>query len=339
MKKIVYIGNRLSKKGKTITAIETLGNLLKKEGFDVVLASSRVNKISRLLDMIFTVIVNRKDTNFVLIDTYSTLNFYYAILLALLCRIMSIAYIPILRGGDLPNRIQKSKRNSRVLFGNSFANVAPSEYLLDAFRLAGFENTIHIPNNIEIEKYPFKKRVILQPNLLWVRSFRTIYNPVMAIEVLAMLKNKYPNATLCMIGPNDDPSFEITQHKVKALGMQNSITFTGMLPKKLWHKKAEAYDVFINTTDFDNTPVSVMEAMALGLPVVSTNVGGIPYLLSDYNEALLVEKNDPKAMFEAIDKLMNSSSLVQKISTNAREKVCSFDWEIVKKQWIELFNH
>ena len=96
--------------------------------------------------------------------------------------------------------------------------------------------------------------------------------------------------------------------------------------------------MFINTTNVDNTPVSVIEAMALGLPVVSTNVGGIPFLLEDGVDALLVEPNDQEAMCRAIERLKSDPELVKQLTLNARKKVENFDWEVVKHQWKKLFD-
>jgi glycosyltransferase involved in cell wall biosynthesis len=106
-----------------------------------------------------------------------------------------------------------------------------------------------------------------------------------------------------------------------------------MLSKPQWHKKAEKYNVFINTSNIDNTPVSVMEAMALGLPIVSTNVGGIPFLIDGRVDGLLVEKNNVNDMVNAIIEIKNDKEMVTSLTTNARKKVEQFDWEIVKQLW------
>ena len=101
----------------------------------------------------------------------------------------------------------------------------------------------------------------------------------MAVKVLQQLQKQYPSATLTMVGPDKDGSLQTTKDFAKSLGI--TVNFSGQLTKEEWWELASKHDIFINTTHFDNTPVSVMEAMALGLPVVSTNVGGIPYLLTD----------------------------------------------------------
>ena len=107
MKKILYVGNKLAKKGSTVTSIETLGLFLKEEGYKLTFTSDKRNKILRILDMLFTLFRNRNTIDVVLIDTYSTLNYYYALAIGIMCRFYKINYIPILRGGDLEKRLIK----------------------------------------------------------------------------------------------------------------------------------------------------------------------------------------------------------------------------------------
>ena len=331
MKNLLYIGNKLSQHGISVTSIETLGPLLEGEGYRLYYASSKKNVIFRMLDMLWSVVKLRNKVDVILIDTYSTSNFWYAFLVGYLSKMIGKSYITMLRGGDLPNRLEKSPRLCSMLFGNAYKNVAPSRYLLHHFELKGFTNTVYIPNTLGIDNYTYKERKVVSPNLLWVRSFARIYNPNMAIEVFKVLKSKYPEATLCMVGPDKDGSLE--EAKLLAATYELNVTFTGKLSKKEWIALSENYTLFINTTHFDNTPVSVMEAMALGLPVITTNVGGIPYLLDTTIDALLVEDNSVAQMVEAIYTLCQEEHLVQTLSRNARAKAEGFDWKIVREAW------
>lgn len=332
--KLLYLGNRLSKHGFNKTTIETLGLQLEQEGFTIYYASDKKSFLLRLLDMMSSVVINRKQVNYVLIDTYSTKAFWYAFLCGQLSRIFNIKYIPILHGGDLPNRLKKNPKLCRMLFANAYKNVAPSGYLKKAFEKEGFDNVIHIPNTIEIDKYEFKIRNELTPKLLWVRAFASIYNPEMAVKVLQQLQVKYPSATLTMVGPDKDGSLQTTKDFAKSIGV--TVNFTGQLKKEDWWQLAAEHGIFINTTHFDNTPVSVMEAMALGLPVVSTNVGGIPYLVKDKENALLVNDNDDYAMTKAILDLLENKEKSDLLTRNARTFIEQMDWTAVKKSWASL---
>lgn len=333
-RKILYVGNNLRGEKTNITTIETLSEKLQEIGFQVVTTSSKRNKVFRLLDMLTTVFKHRNTVTRVLIDTYSTQNFYYAVAVANLCRLFKVPYIPILHGGNLPLRLKKNKFLAYKLFNGAITNVAPSAYLKHEFISQGYTNITYIPNTIEILEYPFLKREIIRPKLLWVRSFAKIYNPMLAIEVVEHLKMSIPNIELCMVGPDKDGSLEECKNYVAVKNLP--VYFPGKLTKEAWRDLSKDYDLFINTTNFDNTPVSVIEAMALGLPIVSTDVGGMPYLIKDGEDGRLVPPNDKKSFTKVILELLNSPDNVKYLAKNARSKSEGFDWKKVKQDWREL---
>ncbi len=119
----------------------------------------------------------------------------------------------------------------------------------------------------------------------------------------------------------------------------DSLKTTGKLSKKEWIELSKNYDIFINTTNFDNHPISVLEGMALGLPVVSTSVGGIPFLIENKVDGILIPPNDAGQFFEAIDNLIKDNDLVLRITKNARNKVEEFDWEILKYKWFDTIDN
>ncbi|WP_452220396.1 glycosyltransferase family 4 protein [Lacinutrix salivirga] len=332
MKNLIYIGNKLSHKGKTVTSIETLGKFLASEGFTVKTASSKTNKVLRILDMLSCIFKYRKQTDFVLIDTYSTQNFYYAYLCSNLCNTLNLKYVPILHGGNLPERLKNNPKLSASIFKNAFVNIAPSEYTKKHFLDYNFTNIKVIPNSIAIENYKFKPREIEEIKLLWVRSFSKLYNPNLAIDVLSQLQKQGHKASLCMVGPENDGALQLAKDYAKSLHVE--VKFTGKLPKQQWIALAKDYNVFINTTNFDNMPVSVIEAMALGLPIVTTNVGGIPYLITNKKNGLLVPPNTANAFVTAILELKTNKELLANLVSNSRKTVESFAWNAVKKLWI-----
>lgn len=331
MKNLLYIGNQLSQKDKTATTIDTLSGLLRKEGYQVITASGQLNKLLRLLDMLWHIIKYRKGVHVVLIDTYSTQNFYFAYLCSQLCRALKLKYVPILHGGNLPTRLQQSPKLSAAIFNNAYKNIAPSGYLKSKFEALGYSNITVIPNSIPIANYPFKERLFKTPKLLWVRSFSKIYNPLLAIDILKALKDENFEATLCMIGPDNDGT--LLQAKAHAKKLNVHVTFTGKLSKKAWIKRSAHYNIFINTTNFDNTPVSIIEAMALGLPVISTNVGGLPFLIRNKKDAILVNPNNVNEFVNEIKQIITHSNQAAQRVIKARQKAEYFDWQVVKHQW------
>lgn len=331
--KILYIGNDLYHVTGYPTTMHSLSQHLIDEGFTVYRTSSKRNKLIRFLDMLWTLITKRNAFEVAIIDTYSTWNFYYAWVCACLLRILNKPYISILHGGNLPQRLKKSPYLCKQLFKNSKINIAPSQYLNKIFNDAGFK-TVCIPNTLNLEDYSFKQRPTLAPKLLYVRAFAEIYNPAMAVHVLKSLKQEYPEAQLCMVGPDRDGTLKNVINLIRDLGLEKAVQLTGVLTKSEWHEKSKEYDIFINTSNVDNMPVSIVEAMALGLPVVSTNVGGIGFLIKDRYNGLLVAPNDITGMVKAISELVEQGSGI--LSINARQKVEQYSWNVVKSKWFEI---
>ncbi|MBK8982153.1 MAG: glycosyltransferase family 4 protein [Ignavibacteria bacterium] len=333
---ILYAGNILSKHGFTPTVIESLTPKLL-ERYEIISVSDKKNQILRMLDMIYNFLKYRKKLEMVLIDSYSMKAFWFTYILAILCKHFEIPYIPILHGGGYPDRFKSSPEKCSFIFRNSYRNVSPSIYLKEFFEEKGFEVT-YIPNFIHINNYRFKKRNSAGPNILWVRSFHETYNPMLAVEILKELVKKYPDAKLCMIGPEKDGTLSRVKEESVNSNLNSSLITTGKLSRKEWTDTSASYDIFINTTNYDNQPVSVIEAMALGFPIISTNVGGIPFLITDKKDGLLVPPESREKFIEEIEKLISDNKLVSEISANARKKAEELDWERVKHKWFEVLD-
>lgn len=288
--------------------------------------------------MLGSIFVNRKTIGVVLIDTYSSSAFYYAWLSARLCSILGVKYITILRGGNLPDRINNSPGLSRQLFAHAVTNIVISGYLQKCLEEKGFKNHL-INNNINLALYPFQLRTKATPRLLWVRAFHeATYNPQLAVRIVARLAGKYPDVHLAMVGPDKDGSMETCKKLSADLGIADKITFTGRLSKADWTALSTGYGIFVNTTNFDNLPISVIEALALGMPVVTTNVGGIPYLVRNEENGLLVNPRSEDEMIAAITRLLQDDKITERLSRNARQTADSYDWQIIRKQWHALLD-
>ncbi len=331
--RIIYLGNMNC---GYPTTIDTLTPMLKTL-VPVKAVSPFRNKFLRLLHMIRSVI-RARSADVVLIDTYSTMAFYYAWLCSRICKWKGVRYIPYLHGGNLPERVDNNGRWLNRYFTQAAIIISPSGYPKDSLEQRGYGPVRFIYNFIHLRNYSFKIRNNARPRILWVRSFHELYNPAMAIRLLATVQEKYNDAELCMVGPDKDGSTETCKTLARQLNVNDRVTFKGRLTKAEWCSLSAGYDIFINTTNFDNMPVSVIEAMALGMVVVSTNAGGLPYLLQHEKNSLMVEKNDHLAMAAMITRLVEDAALTSRLSHAARERAEEFDWEQVKNSWLELIN-
>jgi glycosyltransferase involved in cell wall biosynthesis len=334
---ILLVGNFLSDHGLTRQFIEDLASHLEFDGWKVIRTSRILPRPLRLADMVFTILAKRKKYSLGHIVVFSGLAFIWAEVACLLMRILSKPVILSLHGGNLPEFSRNYPRRVRRLLNSAVYVITPSRYLYE--KISSYRSDLLlIPNPIDLSNYDFQPRPIIHPKLIWLRSFHKIYNPSLAVDVISKLVMKEPTIHLTMIGPDKgDGSFQQTQWMAEKLGVDKLIQFPGAVAKDdvpTWMKKG---DIFINTTNVDNTPISILEAMACGLCIVSTNVGGIPFLLKNEDDALLVPPNDPQAMANAISLLLTEPGLFMRLSTNARKKVEQFDWSRIILQWEDLF--
>ncbi len=336
MRSILYIGNHLSRGGAYPSVAESFAPLLLPD-VRLHLVSRRRNRLVRMADMLWSIFRYGRREAPVVIDVYSSLNFNYAWLCGWACRLRGLPYACVLHGGNLPARLKRSPIRSQQLFANAKRLIAPSRYLQHHFAQHGYPSTV-IPNFLPIENYEFRLRRRVAPRLLWVRAFDASYNPTLAIQVVQRLYQQYPETELCMVGPDKDGSQSACRKMADQLGVADRVRFPGCLPKADWIALSKEYDIFINTTNFDNTPVSVMEAMALGMPVVSTNAGGLPWLIDDERDGLLVPTGDDAAFAQRIIQLIRDPQWTAKISAAAREKAESFAWERIKPLWLQVLN-
>ena len=331
--KIIYIGNILSKYGVTSTTIEHLGPLLE-DKYNVKLLSNKKNILHRYFDMVLGILFNL-DAKYIIVDTYSTAAFFYSFTSFLFAKICKINFIPILHGGNLPDLVYKQKKIMSYFFKNSYKVVCPSKYLMQKIEINDKDNFINIPNPINLLIYNFKKRKISKDNIniFWLRSFHKIYNPQLAVEILNELNQSGYKAKLTMVGPEKDDSLKKTKFLIDKYNLYENVILTGLLSKEDWIAKSTFSNLFINTTTVDNTPVSVIEMMALGIPVISTNVGGMSFLIKNKVNGILTKDNNSKSFIECLDEIINDGELLDKIIDNAYKTSIQFSETKVKKLW------
>lgn len=312
---------------------------LSRNGWAVITTSDKEDRFQRLRDIFMTVIKRRNDYQIAQVDVYSDMAFIWAEMSCILMKLLQKKIILTLHGGNLPAFSQQHALRVKNLLNLAHTITAPSEYLKEA--MTNFRRDILlVPNPLNIRQYPFLLREEPKPKFVWLRAFHDIYNPELAIKAFSELIINFPQAHLFMIGPDKgDGSYQRTAEFAENYNIQDCVELITGIPKSevpLWLNKG---DIFLNTTNVDNTPVSVMEAMACGLCVVSTNVGGLPYLIDNEKDGLLVSPNDPVSMANAVRRIILEPGLGSRISQEARNKVLSFDWANIFPIWDQLLSN
>lgn len=315
---------------------EELSERLRIDGWPTLTASSYRNRLLRILDMTGTVWQRRDEYDVAQLDVFSGPAFWWAQACSEALLACGKPFVVSLHGGALPRFADRHPARVARLLRNAAAVTAPSAYLARRFR-AVRPDIEELPNPIDLGRYAFRLRRPTVPRIIWLRSFHDVYDPLGAVDVLRGVLAACPQARMVMVGADrGDRSFERTQAYCSQLGLQDHVEFTGAISKSEVPRYLDDADVFLNTALIDNAPVSVTEAMASGLPIVSSSAGGVRDLLTDEREGLLFEPGDTQGMAGGVIRLTTEPGLAAQLVRQARAKARSFDWSVVLPRWQSL---
>ena len=211
--------------------------------------------------------------------------------------------------------------------------VVPSVYLRNVFTRHGYRARV-IPNVADTSRFRYRERSPLRPHLLSTRNLESFYRVDNTLEAFALLKARYPEAILTIAGYGSEESQ--LRRLAASLG-SDGIRFVGRVPPDDIPGLYEEADIFVNSSIVDNQPVSVLEAFASGLPVVSTGTGDIANMVRDGATGLLVPPDDPAAIVKAVTSLLEDPDRALHIVRRARQEVEQYTWTQVREAWAAVY--
>ena len=239
------------------------------------------------------------------------------------------------RGGEAETFLAQSSRSVRITMRLASRLIVPSGFLKAVFTRFDMPVSV-VPNIIDIARFnnpaPYRAK---RNHLLVARNLEPIYDNETAIRAFYLVHRSNPDATLTIAGSG--PLAESLRALAKSLGLEKAVIFTVRLNRDAMAQAYRAADIAINPSLVDNMPNSVLEAMASGVPVISTHVGGVPYIVTDEQTALLVPPNSPEIMANAILRLMNDTELSNKLVDNSLTEVQKYTWQQVWPLLAELY--
>lgn len=335
--RVLLLGAFLSATRATRAIGEDLAERLVQRGWKVLTASSFVRPVPRLLDSLASIARHRHGFDVAHIDVYSGRSFRIAETCVALLRRLGKPYLLTLHGGGLPAMADRQPERVAALLRGARSVTSPSRFLQRELHPLHHEIVV-VPNPIDLSSYTYRERRPLRAELLWLRAFAQLYRPEDAVEVVRALTRDGIDASLRMVGP-DKGDGTLGRVRSTARGIEDRLEITsGGVAKGEVPAVLDASHIFVNTTSVDNTPVSLLEAMASGLPVVTTDAGGLPDLVEAEREALVVAVGAPEDMAGAVRRLLNEPHLASSLARNARAKVEQWDWQHVLPRWEALLS-
>lgn len=327
---ILYLGNFIQRKGVNPTlSLELAKNLAKQ--FSVRVAGRSHQKALRLWQMIWALLSTKPKV--ILIDAYATQAFWYLILLTWLARRRGIPYIPILHSGAWPVRWKRYPRLSKQALLGSQRIVCTSLYLYREFPWD--QQGLEVIHNFSDVPPSFSQlRETYNGKILWVREYQPRYGDEEVLALGRWMLEKGLSSTITMIGPKRD---SITQRVAKQMkSWPENVEARREMTHKEWYDFSRDYTLFLNTSQVDSFPVSLIEALALGLPVLSTQVGGIQEMIRHQYNGWLTPISSVKDMGAIIQFLESHPEKLLAISEQALRQGRGMGWRSVKPLWEEL---
>ncbi|MGH8371271.1 MAG: glycosyltransferase family 4 protein [Gammaproteobacteria bacterium] len=211
--------------------------------------------------------------------------------------------------------------------------VVPSNYLQRIFSGFGYRTEV-IRNVVDTRRFAYRERKKLRPRLLSIRNLEPHYRVDVLIRAFGLLKENYPDATLVVAGCGSEAA------KLRALANAlnlDGIHFTGRIEPESVPALYDQADIFLNAAVIDNQPVSILEAFAAGLPVVTTGTGDIASMVLHGQAGIVVPEADPDAIAAAIERLLKHPSLAIRITQRAKSELNRYSWEWARNQWATTY--
>ncbi len=254
-------------------------------------------------------------------------------------RLRGVPVVVNYRGGEADTFFEKAFFWVKPSLERANAIVVPSGFLEAVFGKRGFASCI-VPNIIDLDRFGTGtvSRVSPKgdfPSIIVTRNLEPIYDNGTAVRAFQIVRRAFPTAKLVVAGSG--PEREFLQKLAAELGIAEAVTFTGRVDNESMASLYRSANVMINPSLADNMPISVLEALASGVPVVSTNVGGVPYLVDHGTTALLVPARDAEAMAEAVLALLGDPSLAKRISEAGIESVQQYTWPNVRDRLLHVY--
>ncbi len=337
-KGILFIGYFLSPHGLGRCVCEDLSAKFKELGYGVVTASGSPRRLKRLWDVVWAIVSQRRAYQTAYVEVYNGSAFIWAEIACGLLRLLKKPYCITIHGGRFIDFSSRHPQRVRRMLEKASIVTTPSSQFAHYFS-CWRSDILHLPNAIDTGFYPYRRRTLCQPKLGWLRKFDFPANPVLAAQVISLLKREFPEIQLVMSGADlHNGAKQQTLEVIAQEGLSSNITITGFISRSQLQEWFTKPDIYLNTTNCESFGIAVVEAAACGLCIVTTNVGELPYIWEDGVDALLVPPNDPQAMAAAVKRILTDPELASRLSANARKKAETYGWTVILTRWEALFN-
>jgi len=254
-------------------------------------------------------------------------------------------YIVYGRGSDVYFSWRFKNLISKPILKNADAVIALTGDMKREIRGICNRDVFIIPNGIDLERFENLSKEDLRNKLeikeeniiLFVGTLRLVKGVRYLIEAMKTITDKNKNSRLFIVGDGEERKY--LEDLVRNLSLEKCVTFIGKVPNDEIPKYMAASDVFVLPSLSEGFPVTVVEAMASGLPIVATTIRGLPEIIKDGKNGFLVEPKNPEQIAEKVLLLLENDELRERISEKNKEKAKGYSWEAVIEKLERVYEH
>jgi glycosyltransferase involved in cell wall biosynthesis len=251
-------------------------------------------------------------------------------------RLRGIPALVNYRGGEAGAFLARSARIVRPTLARTSAVVVPSDFLHELFARFDIASTV-VPNVVDTARFrPATAPGRPGPHLVVARALEPVYDVATALRAFARVYAVLPEARMTIAGAG--PERAPLEALARELRVDRAVRFAGWLDRDAMAELYRAASVALNPSRVDNMPNSVLEALACGVPVVSTRVGGVPFLVRDGVTALLVEPGNDEAMAAALIRVLRDGELAARLAIAGLEEAQRYSWASVRESWRDVYS-
>lgn len=240
------------------------------------------------------------------------------------------------RGGEAGPFLARSSTLVRFTMRRSSALVVPSGFLEQVFARHGMASEV-VPNIVDTQRFtPLSRDEDRQrKQLLVARNLEALYGNDVALRALVLVRQRHPDVLMLIAGSG--PQEAELKALAEQLSVGEAVRFTGRLDRDEMARLLRSSALSVNPTRADNMPNSVLEAMASGTPVVSTNVGGVPYMVKHRETAWLVPPDEPQALADAVLHLLDNPAEAERMAAAALRQAKNNTWPVIAPLWAAVY--
>jgi len=237
------------------------------------------------------------------------------------------------RGGLAASFLERRGRFALPVLRRGHRLVVPSAYLGAVFSACGLRPEV-IPNYVELARYRFRSPKPEGQRVLVARSLEPMYDVGRAIDAFLRVRRRFPAAELLIAGTGSEHG--ALESRLRTEGIEG-VTLLGRVPNETMPALLERADLALNPSRVDNMPISILEAFASGVPVVSTRAGGVVHLIEHGRNGLLADVGDDRGLAACVLRIFRRPELGVELARAARTVVEPLDLEAVVTFWETLY--